>query len=112
MRSEASPILVPMTFDGVEVLVQASAGMTPGTEQTSAADKAAAAFQDAEAAIRAIAESVARTVSSLSETAAPSAVEVEFGIGVTVSGSAVLVAGSSEASLSVRLSYDCSRTPA
>lgn len=102
-------LLVPMTLGGVEVLVQATPGTRFGSEPTSAASKVRDAFADAEETIQAVADSLSRTVTRLRQSAAPSSVEIEFGIGVTVSGNAVVVSGSSEASLLIRLVYDGSR---
>lgn len=101
-----------MSFGGVDILVQASSGVQAGAQETGVADKALSAFNDAEDTIRAVAASFAQTVSSLREAASrPSSVEVEFAVGVSVSGKAILVSGSTEATLTVRLSYDESQQP-
>lgn len=104
---------VPVRFGDVTVQVEAT--RVAGTERTSTVgDKAAAAYHDAEHAILGVAKSVAATIKTMKDTAAdtagdllsPQQVSVEFGVNVSVEGNAVLVKGTTGATLKVTLTYN------
>jgi hypothetical protein len=106
MRNEAAPVVVPVRFAGVDVLVQATEVRVVGSEPTSAVDRLVDVYQKAESAIVGVAESVAATIEKLKTHAQhPSAVEVEFGLSVSTAGTVVVVSGTLEANLSVKLIY-------
>lgn len=103
-------VVVPLTFGGVDLLVQAVPVTIVGSEPTSAASRVMDAYARAEPAIRAVAQSVAGTIEGLLEQARrPREVEVEFGLAVSVEGDVILVRGTAEASLAIRLCYEVTR---
>jgi hypothetical protein len=107
MGSETAPIAVPMRFAGVDLLVQATPTTVVGSQQTSAVDKVADAYQRAETTIIGVAASVAETIRKLNKQRVnPKLVEVQFGLSVTVEGDIVVMKGSAEATLAVTLTYD------
>ena len=99
-------LALPMRFGGVEVLVQAVDVRQAGTEETSTADKLVDLYEKAESAIIGVARSVAGTIRTLAtDVANPSSVEVEFGLSVSTEGKLVVVTGTVEANLSVKIAY-------
>ena len=100
---------VPMQFGGVEVLVETRS--VPGTEQTSALDKAQERMTDAleraKATIVAVGESTVDVIARLSSRAVhPEKVEVEFGLGFSAKGAVIVAEASAEATLKVKLVYE------
>jgi hypothetical protein len=108
MRVDAAPpVVVPMRFGGVDLLIQVTPVAVVGSEPTSAARRVVDAYGRAEAAIMGVASSVAATIARLIEQGKhPRQVQVEFGLGVSVEGDVVVVKGSTEATLAVTLTYD------
>jgi predicted aconitase with swiveling domain len=105
MSDVVGPV-VPVQFGGVRLQVQAT--RVAGTERTSTVgEKVVAAYADAEAAVLGVASSVAETIEKLSRAARqPREVQVQFGLGVSVEGTVLVVKGSAGATLSVTLTYD------
>jgi hypothetical protein len=98
--------VVPVRFGGVDLLVEATQVRLVGDEETSAASRVADAYERAEAAVLGVASSVAGTIGKLvKEGRRPSGVEVEFGLSVSLEGTVMVVKGTSEANLSVKLTY-------
>jgi hypothetical protein len=101
---------VPMRFGDVEVLVETRS--VPGTEQTSALDKAqdqmTDAFERAKATIVAVGESTVDVIHQLasSRAARPNTVEMEFGLGFSAKGSVIVAEASAQATLRVKLVYE------
>lgn len=103
-------VALPMRFGGVDVLVQAVDVLQAGSEETSTADKLVDLYDKAENAIIGVARSVAGTIKTLAtEAAHPSSVEVEFGLSVSTEGKIVVVTGTVEANLSVKIVYSPAR---
>ncbi|MFG2045714.1 CU044_2847 family protein [Dactylosporangium sp. NPDC048998] len=99
-------IAVPVTFAGVDVLVQATPVSVVGSEPTSVSGKVVAAYAQAEKAIMSVAESVAGTVDVLAKsTVSPQQVQVQFGVSVSVEGDIMVVKGTTGATLSITLTY-------
>jgi hypothetical protein len=98
-----------MRFGDVEVLVEAT--QLGGNEATSAIDRASGQVADVvdrvRSTVRAVAESVTGMAADLaaSRVARPEHIEVEIGLGFSVKGSVVLVAGGADASLKITLAY-------
>jgi len=106
--------LTKLRFGDEVVLV--SAVQVPGTEPTSAADRArdhaVDALERAGSAIEAVAKSTVETANRLRKAAvSPASVEVELGIAFTVEGGVVVAGGGVEASLVVHLTYNLDAKP-
>jgi hypothetical protein len=98
--------LVPVRVDGVDLLV--TTVPVPGTQPTasSPAGRVIDAFDQAQAAIVALAGRVAGTVTDMGRQAAqPDEVQVAFGLAFGSNGGIVLVGASVEASLTVTITY-------
>jgi hypothetical protein len=106
MSADAA-VVVPMQFAGVDLLVEATPVSVVGDEPTSAASRVVDAYERAEQAVIGVASSVAGTISQLIKQGGhPSQVEVEFGLSVSLEGSVMVMKGTTEATLAVRLTYD------
>jgi hypothetical protein len=107
----ASTRVIPVSVDGVELLVETVPVTQPGTQPTASVEELAARagelFDRAQDAVVAVASSVAATTKRLRERGMrPDRVEVEFGLKFSAQGRVVVAAASGEASLRVLMSYD------
>jgi hypothetical protein len=101
--------VVPMTFGGVEVLVETVpvAGSEPTSAAEGAGEKVLDAFDKAREVIVGAAVSTVRVIEGLGAKAArPDRFEVEFGLGFSVKGNVIVAGASADATLKVKLSYD------
>jgi hypothetical protein len=106
VMTDTAAFVVPVTFAGVDVLVQATPVEVVGAEPTSAATRVADAYGRAEAAILGVAESVAGTIDRLIDSGkSPKEVQVEFGLSVSLEGDVLVAKGKTEATLAVTLTY-------
>jgi hypothetical protein len=106
MNDVTAPIVIPMRFAGVDLLVQAIEVRTDGSEETSAVNRLMDAYEKAESVIVGVAKSVADTIGKLtSQARQPSEVQVQFGLSVSTEGKIVVVSGALEANLSITLTY-------
>ena len=99
---------VPMRVGGVDLLVETTP--VPGTEQTSAIDKAQDAVVDAfergQSAIVAVATSTVGTINRLGERLVrPDEMKVKFGLKFSVQGNVIVAGAAGEATLEVELTY-------
>jgi len=102
-----APVAVPVRFGGVTLLVQATPVTVVGSEATSVASRAAAAYDQVEQAILGVAESVAGTIGHVMEGhRTPKQIQVQFGMSVSAEAGAWVVKGSTGATLSISLTYD------
>ncbi|BCY13468.1 CU044_2847 family protein [Actinoplanes sp. L3-i22] len=99
--------LVPVTFAGVELMVQATPVTVVGSEPTSATSRVTDAYERAEAAVMGIAESVGGTIGRLIEAGKhPKEVKVEFGLSVSLEGTVLVTKGKAGATLAISLTYE------
>jgi hypothetical protein len=99
--------LETMRIGDVEVLVETIP--VPGTEPvslTSAGDKVMDAYQRAQDVIVGAAKSTVEVLGKLGTAARPDKIEVEFGLGFSMKGNVIVVSGSADATLKVKLTYD------
>ncbi|WP_433043104.1 CU044_2847 family protein [Dactylosporangium sp. CS-033363] len=106
---------VPVRVGEVEVLVEVVP--VAGSQQTSAAERAAdhvaGAFERAQSAVEEIAVSTARMVGRISRrVGSPETVEVEFGVKVSAKGDVIVAGAAGEASLKVKIVYGAGTGPA
>ena len=103
---------IPVRVGSVEVLVEVVPAA--GSQQTSAAGRAAAyvagAFERAQTAIEEVAVSTAQTIGRIGRRVGhPDQVEVEFGVKVSAKGDVIVAGSSAEASLKVKIAYGADR---
>jgi hypothetical protein len=96
-------------FGDTDVLV--SVVQLPGTQETSAParlrDHAIDALEQAQHAIKAVADSAAKTVGKLkAEAVSPATFEIELGLAFTAQGGVVVAGAGVEASIVVHLAYE------
>ncbi len=85
-----------------EVLVQVI--QLPGSQHTSAASRVRDAFADTQQLIAAVAAQTLNAVNGIA--VRPDKFEVEFGIGFSVKSNVLVAAGSADATLKVKLTYE------
>ena len=96
-----------MRFAGVDVLVQVSPLRVAGTQPTSTASRVVDAWHKVEEALLGVASSVATTIDRMpSGTRRPRELEVQFGFTLSTECEVVVVKGSAEATISVKMTYD------
>jgi Trypsin-co-occurring domain 1 len=96
--------------------IRVSVVLTPGTQNTSSADRirdrAVDALEEAQLAIQAVAQSATHTVNKLKSAAtSPSNVEIELGLAFTAQGNVVVAGAGVQASIVVHLTYELNKTP-
>ncbi len=102
---------VPMQVGGMELLVETMPVVVAGTEPTSgkldkAQEAVADAFERAQSAIVAVAESTVRTIGQLGKRSAhPDEMQVTFGLKFSAQGNVIVAGASGEATLEVALTY-------
>jgi hypothetical protein len=104
----------PITVQVGDIEVLAQTVVVPGSEPTSAVtDRVLDAFDRAQEVIVEVARSTAAVIEKAAVRAArPDHVEIEFGLGFSVTGKVVMVAGATgEATLRILLSYDAKPAP-
>ena len=101
--------VIPVRVGGVELLLEATpvVGSEPTSGKLDRAQEAVAdAFDRAQTAIMAVAESTVSTIAELAKRSAhPDEMEVKFGLKFSAQGNVIMAGAAGEASLEVKMTY-------
>jgi NTP-dependent ternary system trypsin peptidase co-occuring protein len=102
-------VTIPVRVGAVELLVETTpvAGSQPTSKLGDAAENVKDAFVRAQGAILEVATSTVDVIQAAAErAAAPTSVEVEFGLKFSAQGNVIVAGAAGEATLKVKLTYE------
>jgi hypothetical protein len=105
----AAALTIPVQVGDVELLVEATpvAGSQPTSKLDDATDYVKDAFVRAQGAIVEVATSTVEVIGAIAKrAAAPTSVEVEFGLKFSAQGNVIVAGAAGEATLKVKLTYE------